>query len=78
VIINYNIFIMSEEKTKKGNSTTAIAVQRLKEKQLNIVFGALTYDELKRVKSSLETAIKSKIEEEKSILIKKLKELENE
>jgi hypothetical protein len=69
---------MSEEKTKKGNSTTAIAVQRLKEKQLNIVFGALTYDELKRVKSSLETAIKSKIEEEKSILIKKLKELENE
>lgn len=71
---------MSEntEKTtnKKGTSTTAIAVQRLKEKQLNLVFGALSYDELVRVKQSLETALipASKIKVAK--LQKDLKEAE--
>ena len=69
----------TEKTTKqKGTSTTAITVQRLREKQLNLVFAPLSYDELKRVKTSLETAIKSKIEEEKAILRKKLAELDAE
>ena len=71
---------MSEttEKTanKKGTSTTAITVQRLRDKQLNLVFGALSYDELKRVKTSLETAIKRKKYEERKALQKKIDELD--
>lgn len=67
-----------KKKSNKGTTTTAVTVQRLREKQLNLVFAPLSYDELKRVKTSLETAIKSKIEEEKAILRKKLAELDAE
>ena len=42
---------------KKGTSTTSITIKRLREKQLNLVFGALTYDELVSCKKSLETAL---------------------
>lgn len=73
---------MSEttEKTakKKGTSTTAIATQRLREKGLNLVFAPLNYKELKRVKTSLETALKSKKEEEKQDLLKQIAELDAE
>ncbi len=73
---------MSEntEKTtnKKGTSTTAITVQRLREPQLNLVFNALKYDELKRIKLSIQTAIDKKKEEEKAILKKKLADLDAE
>ena len=69
----------TEKKTrKKGTSATSIAVQRLKETQLNLVFGALKYEELKRIKTSLDTAIRNKKEEEKAILQKKLDELNAE
>ncbi len=65
-------------KTKKGESTTAIAVKRLKDKQLNLVFNSFNYDELRRIKKAVDSALNSKKEEEKQALLKKIELLDAE
>jgi|688.fasta_scaffold52813_8 hypothetical protein len=65
-------------KKKKGESTTAIATQRLREKQLNLIFNPLKYDELKRIKKAVDTALNSKKEEQRRLYLDKISELDNE
>jgi hypothetical protein len=62
---------MENIKKEKGTSDTAIAVKRLREKQLNLVFERLTLDEIIRIKSSIDTIIKKQKEA-------KIKELEEQ
>lgn len=68
---NYKIYLMENIKKEKGTSDTAIAVKRLREKQLNLVFERLTLDEIIRIKSSIDTIIKKQKEA-------KIKELEEQ
>jgi hypothetical protein len=61
---------MENIKKEKGTSDTAIAVKRLKEKQLNLVFERLSFEEIVRVKNSIDTIIKK----QKAAKIKELEE----
>lgn len=61
---------MENIKKEKGTSETAIAVKRLKEKQLNLVFERLSFEEIVRVKNSIDTIIKK----QKAAKIKELEE----
>jgi hypothetical protein len=73
-----NLKEVLKTKKKKGESTTAVAIQRLREPQLNLVFGALKYEEIKRIKISLDTALKNKKDEERKALQKKIDELDKD
>ena len=65
-------------KKKKGESTTAVTVERLRGKQLNLVFNALGYAELKRIKKAVDTALSSKKEEQRNALLKQIELLDAE
>ena len=69
---------ISKTKKKKGESTTAVAVERLRGKQLNLVFNPLGYAELKRIKKAIDTALNSKKEEQRKLYLDKIAELDNE
>ena len=73
-----NLKEVLKTKIKKGESTTAVAVERLRGKQLNLVFNALGYNELKRIKKAVDTALNSKKEEQRSALLKQIELLDAE
>ncbi len=67
----------TNKKKDKGTTNTAIAVARLKDKQLNLVFNALSFDELVRVQKSVKTALDSKKADVIKDLEKKLQDIKN-
>jgi hypothetical protein len=73
-----NLKEVLKTKKKKGESTTAIATQRLREKQINLIFNALNFTELKRIKRAVDTALNTKKEEQRSALLKQIELLDAE
>jgi hypothetical protein len=69
---------MENIKREKGTSDNAIAIKRLKGKQLNLIFNPLSYDELKRIRKAVETALISKKDEQRKALLKQIEELDRD